>query len=74
MPFGKYKGRLLREVPDGYLRYLAEQDWMYEHRELCEYIEHRLYPEAKPQPKVRKPEPKRGPVNTGLLKEWLKQA
>ena len=30
MPFGKYKGKPMEEVPDGYLLWLLEQEWLEE--------------------------------------------
>jgi len=37
MPFGKYKGRRLGEVPDDYWRWFVAQDWCDEYPELVEY-------------------------------------
>lgn len=40
MPFGKYKGKALKDAPDGYLL------WLYDHKklkgELKEYVEERI--------------------------------
>lgn len=83
MPFGKYgphKGdpRKLSDVPVSYLRHLSQQDWMYQHRELGDYIEEKLEREAlrlaektKPQPKL-KPQPSRGPRMTSSLEDFAK--
>ena len=37
MPFGKYKGQKLGEVPDSYLRWFLGQDWCDQWPELLEY-------------------------------------
>ena len=37
MPFGKYKGERLGNVPDHYLRWFAGQDWCDEWPDLVEY-------------------------------------
>lgn len=37
MPFGKYKGRLLINVPDSYLLWFLEQDWCDDYPDLVEY-------------------------------------
>lgn len=28
MPFGKHKGELVADIPDGYLRWLIDQEWV----------------------------------------------
>lgn len=37
MPFGKYKGQRLGEVPDSYWRWFLSQDWCDEWPDLVEY-------------------------------------
>ena len=37
MPFGKYKGKSLDQVPDSYLIWFLKQDWCDEYPELVEY-------------------------------------
>jgi uncharacterized protein (DUF3820 family) len=37
MPFGKYKGQWLKEVPDSYWRWFLGQDWCDEWPELVDY-------------------------------------
>lgn len=37
MPFGKYKGKRLGEVPDSYLLWFLKQDWCDEWPDLVEY-------------------------------------
>ena len=38
-PFGKHKGELLMDVPDGYYRWLSEQDWLKDWPALAAYVE-----------------------------------
>ena len=38
MPFGKWKGELLMDVPHGYFRWLREQDWLKDHPSLSKYV------------------------------------
>lgn len=38
-PFGAHKGELLMDVPDGYYRWLQEQDWLHEWPALQKYVE-----------------------------------
>ena len=59
MPFGKFgpkqgDHRQLKDLPEGYLRWLAQQEVLYHHRELGEWIEQRLFDEGKNVLKVRK--------------------
>ena len=42
MPFGKYKGERLADVPENYLRWLGEQEWIDEWPRLKAYIEDAL--------------------------------
>jgi len=44
MPWGKYQGTNIDDVPRSYLTWLLEQDWIYEdkHKELIEAIEEQL--------------------------------
>ena len=37
MPFGKWKGTRLGEVPDAYFRWFLQQDWCDQHPDLVEY-------------------------------------
>ena len=37
MPFGKYKGQRLGDVPDSYWRWFLSQDWCDEWPDLVEY-------------------------------------
>ena len=37
MPFGKWKGRRLGEVPDHYWRWFLQQEWSDEYPDLVEY-------------------------------------
>lgn len=37
MPFGKYKGQKLGDVPDSYWQWFIEQDWCDEWPDLVEY-------------------------------------
>lgn len=37
MPFGKYKGKKLGEVPDSYWKWFLAQDWCDEWPDLVEY-------------------------------------
>lgn len=39
MPFGKYKGRKLDEVPAAYLDWLRDQEWLGEWPAVSKYIE-----------------------------------
>ena len=74
MPFGKHKGMPLGEVPEGYLRWLGAQDWMYEQRELGEYIEAKLQAAKVQAPVKRQPSTtkSRGPRMTSSFKDFLK--
>jgi len=40
MPFGKYRGQRLGEVPDHYWRWFLRQDWCDEWPKLVEYANH----------------------------------
>lgn len=42
MPWGKYKGRTLGEVPDSYWTWFLSQDWCDEWPDLVEYANHVL--------------------------------
>ena len=42
MPFGKYRGQPLADIPRSYLQWLLEQEWMEEKDELVEAIENEL--------------------------------
>jgi uncharacterized protein (DUF3820 family) len=42
MPWGKYQGEQIQDVPRRYLNWLLEQDWIDEHEELVEAIEDQL--------------------------------
>jgi hypothetical protein len=39
MPWGKYRGERLGDVPDDYLDWLGKQDWIEDHPDLLEYID-----------------------------------
>lgn len=39
MPFGKYKGRRMQDVPSGYLDWLLGQDWIDEWPAVKAYID-----------------------------------
>jgi len=39
MPFGKHKGELMSDVPNGYLRWLSEQSWITDWPDLHAYLE-----------------------------------
>lgn len=39
MPFGKYKGTALIDVPANYLKWLSEQDWIEDYPIIKNYIE-----------------------------------
>lgn len=41
MPIGKWKGELLMDVPRGYFRWLAEQEWLPQFPALAKYVESR---------------------------------
>ena len=38
MPWGKYKGELLMDIPHGWFRWLREQDWLEQHPALHKYV------------------------------------
>lgn len=38
MPFGKHKGKPMRQVPMNYLSWLSEQDWLEKWEDLDAYI------------------------------------
>ena len=40
MPFGKYRGQRLGEVPDHYWRWFLQQDWCDQYPKLVEYANH----------------------------------
>jgi len=42
MPFGKYKGQRLAEIPDSYLRWFLSQDWCDNWPDLVLYANHIL--------------------------------
>lgn len=39
IPFGKYKGSRLGDVPASYLLYIAKFDWLYKFQDIKDYIE-----------------------------------
>lgn len=41
MPIGKWKGELLMDVPQGYFRWLREQDWLPQFPALEKYVSSR---------------------------------
>lgn len=38
MPFGKYRGRDVEDVPSGYLKWCLEQEWFVEGEFVGEYV------------------------------------
>ena len=38
MPFGKYRGKNLADIPPSYLLWLYEQPWIKEHHQLYAYL------------------------------------
>lgn len=42
MPFGKYVGERLGDVPDSYLRWFLWQEWCDDYPDLVEYANHIL--------------------------------
>ena len=54
MPFGKYKGTPLRNMPDNYWRWFIEQEWAEYQPELLAYCEKKLGKKFNPIRKVRK--------------------
>lgn len=41
MPIGKWKGELLMDVPEGYFRWLKDQEWLPQFPALHKYVESR---------------------------------
>ena len=41
MPMGKYKDELLMDVPNGYYRWLARQEWLDQFPALNKYVQSR---------------------------------
>lgn len=41
MPFGKWKGERLGDIPNSYFRWLREQDWLNQHHALAKYVNER---------------------------------
>ncbi len=39
MPWGKYEGERLGDVPDSYLTWLIQQDWIGDHPRLKRYLD-----------------------------------